>query len=324
MATAGPAVDLSRLGMPEGERRVKALDLPATRRPTRADAERAAIAALRERWHASDESSSRDSEGVSATSGTSPKPRGGSGAVVALAAAAIAAMGAALFLPGRLPTDLAGRLGDLGKLTGLAADSGPAPISTAAAETPGRDEPERAPAEGGLATGDRDAAERLAPAAPKARAAAPREGEIRIPQVVAVEQPGPTAGETSPGGPFFARPGEPGVGGSEPAEPDYSLAAIRGRPQFVYVDSPAVLESRLHPRYSHRLAEQNVGGTVTLWVLVSDAGTVEDVRLLRSSGDSELDGAALEALRSARYRPARRGATPVPTWARQQVVFRSR
>jgi protein TonB len=104
--------------------------------------------------------------------------------------------------------------------------------------------------------------------------------------------------------------------------PDFSLAAIRDRPQFVYVDAQPILRAPLRSSYPRALAERKVGGVVTLWVLVSEAGRVEDVRVLRSSGHPELDRAAARALRVATYVPASRGGVAVPTWTRQQIAFR--
>ena len=65
-----------------------------------------------------------------------------------------------------------------------------------------------------------------------------------------------------------------------------------------------------------------IGGTVTLWVLVDASGQVEDVRALRSSGQPELDRAAMDAIRRSRYSPARRAGAAVPSWTQQQIVFK--
>ncbi|MFN2432359.1 MAG: TonB family protein [Gemmatimonadota bacterium] len=129
------------------------------------------------------------------------------------------------------------------------------------------------------------------------------------------------------GGPLreAATPAPPG-GSPVPApddEPaDYSLSAIRRGPQFVPVSSRPLLSKRLQVQYPRALAERKIGGTVTFWVLVNAAGEVEDVRVLRSSGQPELDVAALRAVRSASYVAARREEAAVPTWTQQQVVFR--
>jgi protein TonB len=88
------------------------------------------------------------------------------------------------------------------------------------------------------------------------------------------------------------------------------------------VDVQPSLRAPLRPSYPRALAERKIGGVVTLWVLVSETGRVEDVRVLRSSGHPELDRSALSALRLTTYAPARRNGSAVPTWTRQQVAFR--
>lgn len=60
------------------------------------------------------------------------------------------------------------------------------------------------------------------------------------------------------------------------------------------------------------------------WVLVNASGGVEEVRLANASGLPELDRLAAAALRTASYRPARKGGAAVPAWIRQEVLFRNR
>jgi TonB family protein len=103
---------------------------------------------------------------------------------------------------------------------------------------------------------------------------------------------------------------------------DYSLSAIRRWPRFVPVDARPFRKSKLRPQYPRALADRKIGGAVTLWVLVNQAGGVEDVRVLRSSGQPDLDRSAMEALSRAAYKPALREGQPVPTWTQQQIVFK--
>jgi periplasmic protein TonB len=63
-----------------------------------------------------------------------------------------------------------------------------------------------------------------------------------------------------------------------------------------------------YPTLSSRLGE---AGTVTLWVAVSPAGTVDDIGVLRSSGYSRLDAEALKAVKAWRFTPAKRGGEAV-------------
>jgi protein TonB len=109
---------------------------------------------------------------------------------------------------------------------------------------------------------------------------------------------------------------------SPAAGADYSLTALRNGPTFVPVDTRPTPRASLHPQYPPALAARNIGGTVTLWTLVDGSGRVEDVRVLRSSGQPELDKAATDAIRLAAFKPARRNGVAVPAWTQQQVAFR--
>jgi protein TonB len=154
-------------------------------------------------------------------------------------------------------------------------------------------------------------------------------GGVREPEGVVEQNESPVAAPDLPfGAPIAPVPVMP----VSPVAPDattgtgdrggQSLAAIRARPRFVFVDTPPSLRARLRPQYPEALAGRAIGGTVTLWVLVSETGKVEGVRVLRSSGQPELDEAAADAVWLASYTPAQRGGAPVPTWTQQAVTFR--
>jgi protein TonB len=117
-------------------------------------------------------------------------------------------------------------------------------------------------------------------------------------------------------------PEEPAPETRAPAAADYGLAAIRRSPTFVPVDAHPKPRSPLRPKYPPALAERKIGGTVTLWVLVNVGGLVEDVRVLRSSGQPELDKAAMDAIRRSPYDPASRDGVAVPAWTQQRIAFK--
>lgn len=147
-------------------------------------------------------------------------------------------------------------------------------------------------------------------------------GEEALPSAAASDTAGapPAADSPSAGtleGALVGETPSPAEGG-----PDYSLGTLRSGPQFVPVDSRPTLRGTLRPQYPRRLADRKVGGAVTLWLLVNDAGAVIDVRVLRSSGLPELDKSAIDAIRRASYNPARRDDSAVPAWVQQQVVFK--
>ena len=76
------------------------------------------------------------------------------------------------------------------------------------------------------------------------------------------------------------------------------------------------------PRYPPAARRNSEEGTVVLRVLVTTDGMASRTELDRSSGSAALDGAALEAVRSWRFVPARRGAQNIEDWVRVPVVFR--
>lgn len=81
-----------------------------------------------------------------------------------------------------------------------------------------------------------------------------------------------------------------------------------------YLNNPA-------PRYpveSRRLREQ---GTVTIRVLVSPEGSVQEIKLADSSGHSRLDKAALSAVRGWRFAPAKQAGKPVAAWVIVPIPF---
>jgi proline iminopeptidase len=77
----------------------------------------------------------------------------------------------------------------------------------------------------------------------------------------------------------------------------------------------------LRLRYPVRLREAGIGGRVTLWLYVDDAGTVVDRRIQRSSGHEALDRVATELVDSMRFTPATNGGAPVPVWIAQAIDF---
>lgn len=81
-----------------------------------------------------------------------------------------------------------------------------------------------------------------------------------------------------------------------------------------YLNNP----SPRYPVESRRLREQ---GTVTIKVLVSPEGTVQDLKMAESSGHSRLDKAALAAVRGWRFAPARQMGKAVAAWVIVPIPF---
>ena len=74
-------------------------------------------------------------------------------------------------------------------------------------------------------------------------------------------------------------------------------------------------------RYPPIARRNGIEGRVLLKVLVSRDGRAAHVQIDQTSGSSELDGAALEAVRNWQFAPGRRGAEAVESWIVIPVDF---
>lgn len=75
------------------------------------------------------------------------------------------------------------------------------------------------------------------------------------------------------------------------------------------------------PRYPRPALERGWEGTVLLQVSVTAGGNVAELKVERTSGHPVLDRAALEAVRSWRFRPARLGERPMEGTVLVPVAF---
>jgi len=104
------------------------------------------------------------------------------------------------------------------------------------------------------------------------------------------------------------------------AEPKAAVASVEPSvtpPLFnaSYLRNPA-------PSYPAAARRRGDEGTVLLKVMVNPEGMPVRVELDQSSGSRPLDHAALDAVKSWRFVPARRGAQSIEAWVRVPVVFR--
>ncbi|MBS0338129.1 MAG: TonB family protein [Proteobacteria bacterium] len=108
-----------------------------------------------------------------------------------------------------------------------------------------------------------------------------------------------------------ARPAPP------PAEPVVAAPVAIVPPVFnaAYLDNPAPA----YPPLSRRMHEE---GRVILRVLVTPAGTAEDIQVRASSGAPRLDAAALDTVRRWKFVPAKRGNEAVPAWVLIPISFK--
>ena len=103
-----------------------------------------------------------------------------------------------------------------------------------------------------------------------------------------------------------------------PAESKTEVASVTLTPpsfSAAYLRNPP-------PRYPRAARQAGEQGTVTLRVLITREGLPARVDLDKSSGSAHLDNAALEAVKTWRFAPARRGAEPVESWWVVPIVFR--
>ena len=107
----------------------------------------------------------------------------------------------------------------------------------------------------------------------------------------------------------------------EPPRPA-SVATVAAAPRQARVDAPVRPKKAIKPDYPKGARQRGEQGNVVLEILVNEAGRVEGVKVVTSSGFSELDEAAIRAARAARFTPAKRGRTPVASSARLTLEFR--
>ncbi|MDE2944423.1 MAG: energy transducer TonB [Gemmatimonadota bacterium] len=84
-----------------------------------------------------------------------------------------------------------------------------------------------------------------------------------------------------------------------------------------------VLESRSSSAFPYpaEALEEGTGGETLLRIRISDAGRVDSVAVMTSSGHAVLDSAAVEGARLLRYRPARHRGAPTAIWAQLPVRY---
>ena len=115
-----------------------------------------------------------------------------------------------------------------------------------------------------------------------------------------------------------------------PPEPEPQLqqpsAAVLAAPApsqaRVAVDKPPSPRRRIKPEYPKGARQRGEEGDVTIELDISSDGTVDGARIVTSCGFAELEQAAIQAVRHARFNPARRGSTNVPSTARLTLTFR--
>lgn len=149
--------------------------------------------------------------------------------------------------------------------------------------------------------------------APPERIAGPAVPEIEDPGV------GPEAAVSLASEQGFDRGLPPPPSGAAPSE----------GPRWIPRDTDPVLANAdevrglLLERYPERLRDDGVGGSVTLWLFVDEAGRVTRVRVQAPSPQEALNRAAEEVARAMEFRPARSGDRAIGVWVQQSLTFRT-
>lgn len=106
-----------------------------------------------------------------------------------------------------------------------------------------------------------------------------------------------------------------------PQPPDASLFGTGPWQRVEEGTTAPVIESRVEPVYPEEYRRARVSGIVVLEVAISQAGTVENVGVLKSLAPG-LDMAAVNAVRQWKFKPALRDGRPVPVLFNVTINFR--
>jgi periplasmic protein TonB len=87
------------------------------------------------------------------------------------------------------------------------------------------------------------------------------------------------------------------------------------------MQAPELLK-RVEPEYPEIARKARMGGMVILEAILTGNGDVEDVRVLKSAGNSMLDESAVRAVRQWKYKPALLNGKPVKVYLTVTVMFK--
>ena len=106
-------------------------------------------------------------------------------------------------------------------------------------------------------------------------------------------------------------------------QPDFSTPQpSTPQPRQARVDAPPRPMRAIKPEYPKGARQRGEQGDVVIEMTVNSKGGVDKASVVTSSGYSELDEAALRAVRSAKFTPAKSGRESVASTARLTLTFR--
>ncbi len=129
----------------------------------------------------------------------------------------------------------------------------------------------------------------------------------------------------TPGGPTEQNPVESTAPSQTP--PPADLDQLRAKPHLTpYTVRPEIKDreaaiNMVLEHYPDELKSAGVGGTVYIFVFIETDGTVGNAVVEESSGNEELDAAALSAAREFEFTAALNMDEPVPVWVAFPIVF---
>ncbi len=102
------------------------------------------------------------------------------------------------------------------------------------------------------------------------------------------------------------------------------VAAVANQPALTSALEEAQPEYSKNPpiSYPNRARRKGYEGTVLLEVLVNRNGTVDDLRILASSGYAILDSSAVKSVKTWSFKPAKKGKNTVDMWVQVPVRFK--
>ena len=106
--------------------------------------------------------------------------------------------------------------------------------------------------------------------------------------------------------------------------PAAAPASPAAAPRQARVEAPPKPRKTIRPEYPKGARQRGEQGDVTLEIRVNAEGGVDGASVVRSSGFSDLDEAALKAVKAARFVAAKADGCPVPSVARLNLTFRLR
>lgn len=145
----------------------------------------------------------------------------------------------------------------------------------------------------------------------------------------AAEIPAPPASGTAEGKEDFPETGTSSYGESETAGSGETGAGSGGGDSTVggsgnggtgETAGPQILSAPA-PVYPESARQSGASGTVLVGLAINEAGTVSDAWVESSSGNDALDRAAVQAVLSWQFIPARQNGLPVPVRTRVPVIF---